>query len=253
MLAVMQNKMSEEEINIRYSDLDFDKTLKPFSLLNFFQDIASDNAERLGFGYSFIYPQNLMWVLLKYRIEFNEYPSDIQSLVLRTEPRGCNKLFAYRNFELLSGNKTLAKASSVWSLVDFKTMSIVNAENVISGNPYMSKFVQQENDLKYNKIPQITEVHSSKEFEVRYNDIDVNRHANNGNYIVWALEPIELEFRKTHKLKTIDMVYKKEIKYGECLVSCVQNLEGNKTLHALKHKETGEDLCLICCEWVEYQ
>ena len=131
MLLTERGKTSEEVINIRYSDLDFDKTLKPFSLLNFFQDIASDNAERLGFGYSFIYPQNLMWVLLKYRIEFNEYPSDIQDLVLRTEPRGCNKLFAYRNFELLSGDKVLAKASSTWSLVDFKTMSIVNVESVI--------------------------------------------------------------------------------------------------------------------------
>ena len=251
MLTTLENKMSEEVINIRYSDLDFDKTLKPFSLLNFFQDIASDNAERLGFGYSFIYPKNLMWVLLKYRIEFNDYPADVQDMILRTEPRGCNKLFAYRNFELLSGNRVLAKASSMWSLVDFKTMSIVNAENVIVGNPYMTKFVQEEKDLKYNKIPPMTDVQYAKEFEVRYNDIDVNRHANNGNYIVWALEPLDLDFRKTHNLKSIDMVYKKEIKYGESLISNVQILEDNKTLHALKLKETGEDSCLICCEWIE--
>ena len=68
--ALSSNIISEEKIQVRYSDIDFDKSLKPFSLLNFFQDIASDNAERLGFGYSKIYPQNLMWVLLKYRIEF---------------------------------------------------------------------------------------------------------------------------------------------------------------------------------------
>lgn len=249
MLSTMQNIISEETINIRYSDLDFDKSLKPFSLLNFFQDIASDNAERLGFGYSFIYPKNLMWVLLKYRIEFNEYPSDIQDLILRTQPRGCHKLFAYRNFELLSGDKILAKASSMWSLVDFNTMSIVNAENIIADNPYMNKFEQGENDLKYNKIPPLTDIMYSKEFEVRYNDIDVNRHANNGNYIVWALEPIDISFRKTHSLKNIDMVYKKEIKYGEHLISNVQILEENKTVHSLKNKETGEDLCLLCCEW----
>ena len=42
--------------------------------INFFQDIASDNAENYGFGYSYIYPKNLMWVLLKYRIEFETYP-----------------------------------------------------------------------------------------------------------------------------------------------------------------------------------
>ena len=200
------DNISEEKICIRYSDIDFDKSLKPFSLLNFFQDIASDNAEKLGFGYSYIHPKNLMWVLLKYRIEFEEYPSDVQDLLLRTEPRGCKKLFAFRNFELLSGEKVLARASSMWSLVDFKTMNIVNTEEIISNNPYMKKFEQTEKDLKYEKIPAITNTDFEKEFEVRYNDIDVNHHANNGNYIIWALEPLSIDYRKNHKLKNIDML-----------------------------------------------
>ena len=51
-METLLDKISEEKISVRYSDIDFDKSLKPFSLLNFFQDIASDNAERLGFGYS---------------------------------------------------------------------------------------------------------------------------------------------------------------------------------------------------------
>lgn len=245
----MNSTVSEEKISIRYSDIDFDKSLKPFSLLNFFQDIASDNAEKLGFGYSFIYPKNLMWVLLKYRIEFNEYPTDIQNLILRTEPRGYNKLFAYRNFELLSSNKLFARASSMWSLVDFHTMSMVNAENIIVNNPHMSKFVQTDKDLKFGKIPQLTQIDNVKEFEVRYNDIDVNAHANNGNYIIWAFEALSYNFRKEHKPKNIDMIFKKEIKFEEKLISLVQYKENNTTIHALKNKETQEDLCLIQCEW----
>ena len=248
-MITMENKISEEIINIRYSDIDFDKSLKPFSLLNFFQDIASDNAERLGFGYSFIYPKNMMWVLLKYRIEFSEYPADVQDLILRTEPRGYNKHFAYRNFELLCGDKTVAKASSMWSLVDFEQKNIVNIETVID-NPYFRKFEPCERDLKFEKIPKIAEEQYKKEFEVRYNDIDVNMHANNGNYIVWALEPLDTQFRMNHKLKNIDMLYKKEIKLGEKMISCVQIIENNITLHELKHSETGEDLCLVKCEWV---
>ena len=240
---------SEETINIRYSDIDFDKSLKMFSLLNFFQDIASDNAEKHGFGYSYIYPQNLMWVLLKYRIEFSEYPTDIQKLTLRTEPRGCNKLFAYRNFELSSNEKILARASSMWTLVDFKTMDIVNVENILSENPIMNKFIPTEDDLKFGKIQPISNNDYSEEFKVRYNDIDVNMHANNANYIIWALEPLPYEFKTEHKLKNIDIVYKKEIKYGEKLISNVQMLENNITVHALKNSITNEDLCLLKCEW----
>ncbi len=246
----MQNSVSQEVINLRYSELDFNKRLKPFSLLNFFQDIASDNAEKFGFGYSAIYPKNLMWVLLKYRIEFEEYPSDIGELLLRTEPRGYNRFFAYRNFELLSGEKVLAKASSMWSLVDFASMKIVNVEGNVD-SPYMQKFVKGENDLDFAKIPAVEEIHYKKEFEVRYNDLDVNMHANNGNYIVWALEPLPYEFQAGRKLKTIDMAYKKEIKYGEKLVSCVQVVSENITVHSLKNSVTDEELCTLNCVWEE--
>lgn len=246
---VIDDIKSEEIINVRYSDIDFDKSLKMFSLLNFFQDIASDNAEKHGFGYSYIHPKNLMWVLLKYRIEFSEYPSDVQQLKLWTMPRGCNKLFAYRNFELSSGEKLLAKASSMWALVDFKTMEIANCENVFAQNDMMEKFVQSEGDLRFGKIPPITNSDFEEEFLVRYNDIDVNMHANNANYIVWAFEPLPLEFKTQHKLKNIDMNYKKEIKYNKKLISKVQILENNTTLHVLKNAQTQEDLCLIKCEW----
>lgn len=247
--TTLDPKIMEEDLHIRYSDIDFDKSLKPFSLLNFFQDIASDSAEKLGFGYSYIYPKNLIWVLLKYRIEFSEYPTDIGNLTLRTEPRGYNKLFAYRNFELLDNNKVLAKASSMWSLVNFTDKSLVSVESVMSDNRYMGKFIPGENDLKFQKIPTLESTDFQKEFEVRYNDIDVNMHANNGNYIVWALEPLSHEFRTSHKLKNIDMVFKKEAKYGEKIISCTQMADNNTTIHALRHSETNEDLCLLKCEW----
>ena len=62
----------DKNIDVKYSEMDFDKGLKPYSLLNYFQDVASENAESWGFGYSNITPKNLMWVLIKYRIEFEE-------------------------------------------------------------------------------------------------------------------------------------------------------------------------------------
>lgn len=245
---ILEDISSEEKIHIRYSDIDFDKSLKPFSLLNFFQDIASDNAEKFGFGYSAIYPKGLMWVLLKYRIEFTHYPEDIQDLTIKTEPRGYNKLFAYRNFEVKSGNNVIARASSMWSLVDIETLSIAKIEGNIT-SPHLTKHEKQENDLEFEKIPEMTAVDYSKEFEVRYNDIDVNMHANNGNYIVWALEPLPTDFRLNHKLKTVDMIFKKEIKLGEKLISEVQIVDDLTTIHYIKYKASLENLCILKCKW----
>ena len=246
--STIEKCISEEIINIGYSDVNFDKSLKLSSLLDFFQDIASVNAEKFGFGYSFLYPKNYIWVLLKYRIEFLEYPTENKILTLKTESRGCNKLFAYRNFELYKQNKIIARASSVWGILDFETKEMQNAQDILLKIKYMDKFIADKNDLKYSKIPSLTNIDYKDEFKVRYNDIDVNSHANNSNYIIWGLEPIPLEFRKCHKLKNIDIHFKKEIKYGEKLTSEVQIINCS-TIHAIKNAQ-GENLCLIKCEWI---
>ena len=46
--------MFEEKIQVKYSEIDYKQAVKPSAILNFFQDMASENAENLGFGYSFI-------------------------------------------------------------------------------------------------------------------------------------------------------------------------------------------------------
>lgn len=241
-----ENKYSEI-IKIKYSETDQNLAMKPFALLNFLQDIASKNAEDRGFGYSFMHPKNYAWFLIKYRMEFIEYPFDIQDLTLETEPRGYNKIFAYRNFTLKKEEKIIARISSMWSIVDTVKHSIIPVQNVID-SPFMPVFNKNSEDLTFAKITSITTADIEKEFEVRYNDIDVNGHANNGNYIVWAFEPLSFDFKNTHKIKTLDIIYKKEAKYAENIISQIAFKNDITTLHRLKNKN-GEDLCLIECQW----
>ncbi|MBR4682682.1 MAG: hypothetical protein IKP06_05225 [Elusimicrobiaceae bacterium] len=245
----MQNLTLERKIHVRYSDIECNARLKPFALLNFFQDMAAESAEQLGFGYSTIYPQNLMWVLLKYRIEFTQYPTHADQLTIKTQPRGYNRLFAYRDFEVYAGGELCGRASSVWALVNSQTLDIAHVADVLKDNPNMIKFVPNETDLKFSKIPPLTQTDYEETFKVRYNDIDINMHANNGNYIVWALEPLPYEWKHEKKLKNIDIVFKKEIKCGEQLTCKVQKLDEHTTLHALLHTQTQEELCTVKCQW----
>ena len=235
---------NEEIFNIRYSDMDYDLVLKPSALLGFMQDIASDNAEKLGFGYSTIVKKNLAWFLLKYRIEFIDYPKNLYNITIRTYPRGANKIFAYRDFEILYNDNIIAKATSTWTLVDINTKSMANIANSFSNNPYLQNYEKKENDLIYSKIPEIKEADKEKTFEIRFDDLDVNFHVNNTNYIVWAFEPLDFDFRKKYKLKNLDMVFKKEIKYGNTALSLVKQ-DNTTTYHTLKNKNTNEDLCFI--------
>lgn len=61
---INKEKCFDKNIHINYSDMDYNLVLKPSALLNFLQDLASDNAEQLGFGYSTTYPKNLGWFCL---------------------------------------------------------------------------------------------------------------------------------------------------------------------------------------------
>lgn len=112
----------------------------------------------------------------------------------------------------------------------------------------MPPFVKREDDLTFEKIKPLERVDAEKIFEIRFDDIDVNNHVNNANYIIWAFELLDFNFRSTKKLKTLDMVFKKEIKYGEKVLSQVE-VQNDKTTHILKNAETGEDLCLISALW----
>lgn len=241
-------KIFSEDVKIRYSEMDFDLVLKPSVLLHFMQDLASDNAEALGFGYSSIIKKNLAWFLLKYRIEFEDYPSGLYDLRIITEPRGYNKIFAFRDFAFYNGQKFLGRAASSWSLVDLENKNVVPVAEALDFNPNMPKFEKREGDLIYGKIKPLECIDKEKLFEIRYDDIDVNNHVNNANYIIWAFEPLDFEFRKTRKIKTLDIVFKKEIKYGYKVLSQVQ-IKDNMTNHILKNSETDEDLCLINAVW----
>ena len=240
----------EETVKIRYSEMDCNLVLKPSAMLQFLQDLASDNAESLNFGYSYIIKNNLAWFLLKYRIEFDDYPQGIYDLTIRTEPRGYNKLFAFRDFEISHQGKSVGRATSSWALVDLNTKTMANVSEVLVDNEHMVQHDKRENDLNFERIRLPESFDTEKIFEIRFDDLDVNKHVNNANYIVWAFEPLDFEFRQTHKLKILDMVFKKEITYGSKVLSCIK-IDDNITTHLLKNYETGEELCHVCAEWIK--
>jgi len=240
--------MYTENYKIRYSEIDYKLTVKPSSLLQLMQEIASENAENLGFGYSFLTQKKLGWFLLKYHIEFEKYPSNINSLTIKTEPRGYNKLFAFRDFEIYNNETQLGRATTTWGLIDLTTKNMTNVQESLKDNGYMKPFARKENDLSYNKIQPIEKIDCEKKFEIRYDDLDVNKHANNSNYIIWALETLNFDFRAKNNIKTIDMLFKKEVGFDSVVASQVE-IKNNITKHRLYNLKTNEDLCLIQIEW----
>lgn len=239
---------------LKYYEMDFKMILKPSALMNFLQDMATVNAEMLGFGYSFTYPKNYGWFLIKYHMEFDDYPQELDEIIIKTEARGISKILASRDFEIwtVDNKKRLGRVISNWTMIDLSTKSILPLSKVVD---FMPAYEKRETDLKFEKIKGIEQtpesIISEKTFEIRYDDIDVNQHVNNANYIVWAFETLPYDFKAEHKLKTLDIVYKKEIKFGNKIISVAQINEAVKTTtHVLKNAQTDEELCLVSAIWI---
>lgn len=239
----------EKKYEVRYSDMDYKKCLKPSALLNFLQDLATIAAEKKGFGYSFVSERNYAWFLLKYHMEFVDYPSNLDEIVIRTEARGYTKLFANRDFEIYTTEgKFLGRVVSLWAMIDLNTKNMLNLKDV---TPSMPAFEKREDDLGYEKIKQLENVDFEEIFKIRFDDIDVNRHVNNVNYVIWATEVLPYEFKSNHKLKQLEMVYKKEIQFGHNVISQAQfDEEGKVSTHILKNQTTNEELCLVKMQFI---
>ena len=234
---------------VRYSEVDYNECLKPSAMFNFLQDMATNGADAANFGYKDIHPKNLGWYLLKYHMEFSNYPVKAKNLIFKTEARGYNKIFAHRDFEIYSeDNNLMGRVLSYWTLVDINTKAMVCPGDIFE---QFKKVEKREDDLSFVKVKELERVDYAEEFKIRFDDIDVNGHANNANYIIWAFESLPKEFRDNHKLKTLDIVYKKEISFYNKVLSEIQ-IENNFTRHSVKNKSTGEELCLVNAEFIEY-
>lgn len=236
---------------VSISEIDRQYMVKPAVLFNFMQDLAAKSIDHYGHQYCWdeLYKKGLGWFLIRYRVEFDDYPVNVNGLKIQTESRGCNRMTAYRDFEVFdceSKNRYL-RASSSWFIVDLENKSVVSIQQEY---PDFLKFEKREDDLQLRKLRSLESFDAQKMFHVRYDDLDINNHVNNTVYITWAMEVLDYEFRTSHKLKTLDIYFKHDVKYGEDIISQVRyDNENLATEHVIKNANTDEELCLLRAEY----
>lgn len=236
---------------ISISETDCCHRVKPVVIFNYMQDLAAKSIDNYDkkFSCEELLKKGLGWFLIRYRIEFDKNPKDVKELLVKTECRGASKMTTFRDFEVfdnVTGDRIL-RAGSSWLIVDLDNKSVVN---VSQKYPEFLKFEKRNDDIVLQKLRSIETVDLEKIFSVRYDDIDMNNHVNNTVYISWALETLDYDFRTKHDLKSLDIYFKHEAKYGDDIISQVSFEEGNQvSRHVIKSASTGEELCLLRSVW----
>ena len=89
---------------------------------------------------------------------------------------------------------------------------------------------------------------SERTFDVRLSDLDINQHVNNVKYIEWALETVPLDTWRTKILSELEVSFRSETKYGECIIIKSEEKEGVFRHHVLSEGDQ-RDLALLKTTW----
>ena len=85
--------------------------------------------------------------------------------------------------------------------------------------PYQSEFSKKLiRGPKYDSL----ENPSSKDYRVRFYDLDMNGHVNNSKYLDWIFEVMGADFLTKHIPRKINLKYVKEVKPGGMITSAVE-------------------------------
>lgn len=214
---------------IRYSECDSNCNLRLEALLNYFQDASTFQSEELGAGFEYLVPRNLVWVLVSWQIDIKRYPKLGEKVIIGTHPHDFKGFWGSRNFCMMTEDgEMLAKANSLWTLLNFDTMKPVMAPKELT-----EKYtVEPPLEMEYagRKIRIEGEGVAGESITVRKQHLDSNLHVNNAQYISMAVDCLTEEF----VIGGLRVEYKKQAHLNDVLYSQIIKQEDGRTVVSLR-------------------
>ena len=228
----------ETKITLFNSYFDENDNLSAKAILNIFQDVASIHADYIGVGYEEMLNKNLYWVLSRIKFDILEMPQINETVVVQTWPQEKGRIDFDRDFKILSETGDVyIIGTSKWCVINSETRSLQRTDNVV----YNGECLPDKNyEEKFGKItlPE-QELEYSFTHEVRFCDLDHNKHMNNTNYANLAVNVVQNKVFKHFEINFLT-----ECLLGDKIeVSSTKNNSGEFVLG--KNNEKDAFICFI--------
>lgn len=239
-----------KEYEINYYDVDYNLKCKLPSIVNYLCDIGNAQSESVGDTIESLTERNSAWVFYKYDIKMKEYPKYRDVIRIETTPAGFNKFYAFRNYKITNSNgELIGEALALFFLIDIakRRPKRISKDQL---KVYDSEDIANIN-IEMDKIKALETVDTSKEFNIRYSDIDSNGHVNNVKYIEWAIESAPLDVVREYKLNRVKVVFEKETLYGHKVTVEAQivNEDNNRITTIHRIYDEGKELTKLELTW----
>ncbi|MFS9187851.1 acyl-ACP thioesterase domain-containing protein [Streptococcus infantis] len=162
---------------------------------------------------------NLVWIITDYDIDVVRLPRFAEEITIETEALTYNRLFCYRRFTIYDeAGQELIHMMATFVLMDRDSRKVHAVEPEIVA-PYQSDFDKKLiRGPKYNSLEEPV----SKDYHVRFYDLDMNGHVNNSKYLDWIFEVMGADFLTQYIPKKINLKYVKEVRPGGVITSAVE-------------------------------
>lgn len=214
---------------IRYSECDSNCKLRLEALLNYFQDASTFQSEELGAGFEYLVPRNLVWVLVSWQIDIKRYPELGEKVIVGTHPHDFKGFWGSRNFCMMTQEgEMLAKANSLWTLLNFDTMKPVMAPKELTDKYTLEPALEME--YAGRKIRIEGEGLEGEPIMVRKQHLDSNLHVNNAQYVSMAVDCLPEDFA----IGGLRVEYKKQAHLNDLLYPYIVSQEDGRMVVSLR-------------------
>ena len=195
------------EVNVH--DVDFNGVAKTSSIMRYIQTAAQCQLTDGGMSYDNLKERNRAFILSRLKLEvlkpLRAY-APITAVTYPCESRGYSFL---RCYALESEGEIVARAISVWALIDTESKALVKVNDFNLGLPTLP-----QNGLILSAMKLPTTITDVGGYGVHYGDVDQNRHMNNTKYPDMYSNFLPLNGKM---IRSITINYANEAQIGEKL------------------------------------
>ena len=238
----------EEDFNILSFHMDPTQKAHLTSICNWLQEVAGSHANSAGFGYEDMLKRKQVWVLTRLKLILDQYPHWREQIKLKTWSRGQEGIFYVRDFKIENEKgENIIAATSSWAAINVETRRPEVVEGLEEGLYSVKDAVAI--DEKLGKLPDLDNPVLIRKRKVEYTDIDLIYHVNNVKYIELIYNSFPPEILLHKKVKSLEMNYLDEAKYGEEVLVYFEQSEVNTFLVSVKRESDDKQVCKAKVVW----
>ncbi len=167
----------KKELCVDIHDVDFNGVAKASSLMKYVQLAAQAQLTENGKSYDQLKSQKRAFILSRMKLEFTSPVRAFENLTAITFPCESRGFSFLRCYKLKRGEETVARAVSLWALIDTDTHSLVRVNDFELGLQTFDPL-----DLPLGRFVIPASLKEVGKYAVHYGDVDQNRHMNNTRY-----------------------------------------------------------------------